>query len=189
MTPAVTEVDGTPQRLTFMANASSSGSRQPPPPRTRPATPGRRPPPQVDAEGFKLADKPAAKWDEMVSELRSWYADKGVHSREQFESKYDRTCPLCPTEWHNMPHREKHCPSMNAGFTSGIARLGKANAARVLARALARSSSVSVVSVMQAAAVLDATHGDGVLDACEYFCDWADDDLTEEEAFLQHDAK
>ena len=127
----------------------------------------------------------------MLPELRSWYADQyNVRSKAEFEAGYDRTCPLCPEDWHNMPHREKHCPSMNAGFTSGVQRLGKVDAARILARALARgrgdTASATVVDVCSVAATLDRQELPGCLDACEYYFEWFPDDADCEVAFAQH---
>jgi formate dehydrogenase maturation protein FdhE len=167
------------------------------PERGRGTPPQRRRPAPIDEHGYKLWDKPAAVWDEMGDELRSWYADThGVRTKEGFAGIAERTCTLCPTDWHNMPHRMKHCPSQNAGFTSGIQRLGKADAARILSRALARhrdAASITIAEVLSAAVELDAAateldadRGDSThYDACAYYCDWCGDDDVADVAFAQ----
>ena len=194
---AVTEVDGTPPRgksvAEQIANSVMLASARPDqgarPGQSRGFQLSRRRPAPVDSEGYKLSDKPAAVWEEMLGELRAWWADKGVRTKEEFMAVADRTCPLCPEGWHNMPHRTKHCPSQNAGFASGVKRLGKADAARVLSRALARSkgtASVTVADVLIAARELD---DDGqISESCEYFCDWCDDAEEADKAFAQFDA-
>ena len=69
-------------------------------------------------------------------------------------------------------------------------RLGKADAARILSRALARNrgdSAVTVVDVLLAAQDLDLERGVGDhLEACAYFCDWCDDAFDADVAFVQH---
>ena len=89
-----------------------------------------------------------------------------------------------------MPHRMKHCPSQNAGFVSGIQRLGKADAARILSRELNRhrdAASVTIAEVLQAAAELDAEGGPGgIYDACVFYCDWCEDDDAADTAFAQY---
>ena len=194
--PHVVEVDGTPPPGTGPAAAASPGimlasSRPTRPERSRGAPSPRRRPASLDEHGYKLWDKPDAVWDEIVDELRAWYADThGVRTKEEFAAIADRTCSLCPRDWHNMPHRMKHCPSQNAGFVSGIQRLGKADAARILSRALNRhrdAASVTIAEVLQAAAELDAEGGPGGnYDACVFYCDWCGDDDDADTAFAQY---
>jgi hypothetical protein len=124
----------------------------------------------------------------MLDELRAWWAENGVKTKADFEAIADRTCTLCPEGWHNMPHRTKHCPSQNAGFVSGVKRLGKADAARILSRALARhkdAASITVADVLFAAWELDGEQQGEVCESCAYFCDWLDDAADADVAFVQ----
>lgn len=137
------------------------------PPRRNEGGPGggRRAPQVPDGDGFLLSRFPWNVFETMSPSLRSYYMSIGVPDEAAYDKIKHRRCTLCPSDHHNMPHREGHCPGANAGTASGIQRLGTEAASRVLARTLERASQTSeaaaqaTATLRQAAVDVDAREG------------------------------
>ena len=129
-----------------------------------------------DADGFKMSQVPANRFEDFDPMTKALYAGRdGVRSQEDFDRVSNRACKNCDPDVASMPHREKHCTNVHVLSKRGAQTANAMRKERAAAAIKQRTTAVADIRAAMASEGDDASALDFLCEICEVEVSASDD--------------